>query len=84
MIPLMTLQGIEMVEVRVPREAHIVGKQVRQVLLPQGSLLSLIISDGSPRVPTPETVIRPDDILVAVTSIESEEQLRYALISPTV
>jgi trk system potassium uptake protein TrkA len=84
MIPLMTLQGIELVEVRVPREANIVGKQVRQLLLPQGSLLNLIISEGSPRVPTPETVIRPDDILVAVTNIENEESLRHALISPTV
>src|SRR5688572_14241308 len=64
MIPLMTLQGIELVEVRVPRESGIVGKQVKQLLLPQGSLLSLIISEGSPRLPMPETVIRPDDILV--------------------
>jgi trk system potassium uptake protein TrkA len=82
MIPLMTLQGIELVEVRVPREAGIVGRQVKQLLLPQGSLLSLVISDGTPRLPTPETVIRPDDILVAVTSIENEESLRNALISP--
>jgi trk system potassium uptake protein TrkA len=82
MIPLMTLQGIELVEVRVPREANIVGKQVKQLLLPQGSLLSLIISEGTPRVPTPETAIRQDDILVAVTSIENEEALRNALISP--
>jgi trk system potassium uptake protein TrkA len=82
MIPLMTLQGIELVEVRVPRDAGITGKQVKQLLLPQSSLLSLVISDGVPRVPTPETVIRPDDILVAVTNIENEEALRNALISP--
>jgi trk system potassium uptake protein TrkA len=82
MIPLMTLQGIELVEVRVPRESAIVGKQVKQLLLPQGSLLNLVISDGIPRVPTPETTIRQDDILVAVTSIENEEALRNALISP--
>src|SRR5688572_30252067 len=36
MIPLMTLQGIELVEVRVPREAYIVGKQVKQLLLQIG------------------------------------------------
>jgi trk system potassium uptake protein TrkA len=82
MIPLMTLQGIELVEVRVPRDAVIVGKQVKQILLPQGSLINLVISDGIPRVPTPDTVIRQDDILVAVTSIENEESLRNALISP--
>ena len=84
MIPLMTLQGVELVEVRVPRESNIVGKAVRQLLLPQGSLLSLIISEGAPRVPSPDTVIRPDDILVAVTSLENEEALRHALISSTV
>lgn len=83
MIPLMTLQGIELVEVRVPRDANIVGKQVKQLLLPQGSLLSLVISEGVPRVPSPDTVIHPDDILVAVTNIENEESLRHALISPT-
>lgn len=82
MIPLMTLQGIELVEVRVPREANIVGKQVKNLLLPQGSLLNLVISDGVPRVPTPDTVIRQDDVLVAVTSVENEEALRNALISP--
>ncbi len=82
MIPLMTLQGIELVEVRVPREANIVGKQVKQLLLPQGSLLNLVISDGVPRVPQPDTVIHADDILVAVTSIENEEALRNALMSP--
>lgn len=84
MIPLMTLQGIELVEVRVPRDANIVGKQVKQLLLPQGSLLNLVISEGVPRLPTAETIIHPDDILVAVTSIENEEALRHALISPTV
>ena len=85
LIPLMTLQGrgIELVEIRIPGEAFVVGRQVRQVLLPQGSLLSLVISDGVPKVPTPETVIHPDDIVVAVTDIDSEEALRHALMSPT-
>lgn len=82
LIPLMTLQGIELVEIRVPREAAVVGKQVKQLLLPQGSLLNLIISEGTPRVPVPDTVIRADDIVVAVTSIENEESLRHALMSP--
>ena len=81
LIPLMTLTGLnlEIVEVRVPQEAHIVNKQVKQLLLPQGALLCLIISEGTPRVPTPDTTIRADDILVAVTPIEAEESLRRAL-----
>jgi trk system potassium uptake protein TrkA len=81
LIPLMTLTGLdlEIVEVRVPREALIVGKQVKQLLLPQGSLLCLVISEGTPRLPIPDTVIHAEDILLAVTSIESEEALRSAL-----
>jgi Trk K+ transport system NAD-binding subunit len=85
LIPLLTLRahGLEIVEVRVPADAGIVGRSARQLLLPQGSLLVLVIdSDGSPHLPGPETVIRPDDILLAVTDIENEEGLRAALTSP--
>jgi trk system potassium uptake protein TrkA len=84
LIPLLTLGGfnLEIVEVKVPREAATVGKQVRQLLLPQGALICLVIdSQGTPRVPTPDTTIRAEDILVAVTSIEGEETLRNALTS---
>jgi trk system potassium uptake protein TrkA len=82
LIPLLTLGGLnlEIVEVKVPREASTVGKQVRQLLLPQGSLICLVIdTEGTPRLPTPETLIHADDILVAVTSIQAEESLRTAL-----
>jgi trk system potassium uptake protein TrkA len=77
----MTLTGLnlEIVEVRVPQEARVVNQQVKQVLLPQGSLLCLVISEGTPRVPMPETMIHAEDILVAVTPIEAEESLRRAL-----
>ena len=84
LIPLMTLTGLdlEIVEIRVPREAITVGKQVKQLLLPQGSLLCLVISEGTPRLPTPDTTIHADDILVAVTSLDTEESLRSALTEP--
>lgn len=84
LIPLLTLGGfnLEIVEVKVPRDAQMVGKQVRQLLLPQGALVCLIIdAQGLPRLPTPDTVIHAEDILVAVTSIEAEELLRAALTS---
>jgi len=84
LIPLLTLGGfnLEIVEVKVPREATTVGKQVRQLLLPQGALICLVIdSQGSPRVPSPDATIHADDIVVAVTSIEAEESLRNALTS---
>ncbi len=85
LIPLLTLRtrGLEIVEVRVPEDAAIVGRQIRQMLLPQGALISLVIdAEGTPRLPMPDTVIHADDIVVAVTDIETEETLRNALTAP--
>jgi trk system potassium uptake protein len=85
LIPLLTLGGfnLEVVEVKTPRDAQTVGRQVKQLLLPQGSLICLLIdSEGTPRLPAPDTTIRADDIVVAVTRIEAEEALRNALTAP--
>ena len=85
LIPLVTLRGrsLEVVEVRVPSEARIVGHRVSEALLPQGSLICLIIDpEGNPRVPAGDTAIHADDIVLAVTNVESEESLRNALTSP--
>jgi trk system potassium uptake protein TrkA len=85
LIPLVTLRGrsLEVVEVRIPSEARIVNHKVSEALLPQGSLISLIIDpEGSPKVPTGDTTIHADDIVLAVTNVESEEALRNALTSP--
>ena len=85
LIPLVTLRGrsLEVVEVRVPSEARIVGHKVSEALLPQGSLICLIIDpDGNPRVPSGDTSVHADDIVLAVTNVESEEALRNALTSP--
>lgn len=82
LIPLMTLRGsgLEIVEVKVPPDAFVVGKKIRDVLLPQQSLITLIIGeDGQPRLPTSDTLIQAGDEVVAVTMLESEEALRSAL-----
>ena len=76
-------EPIEVVEVRIPSEARIVNHKVSEALLPQGSLISLIIDpEGNPRVPSGDTTIHADDIVLAVTNVESEEALRNALTSP--
>ena len=85
LIPLVTLRGrsLEVVEVRIPGEARIVNRKVSEALLPQGSLISLIIDpEGNPKVPSGDTTIHSDDIVLAVTNVESEEALRNALTSP--
>jgi trk system potassium uptake protein TrkA len=86
LIPLLTLKGggLEIVEVKVPANAAVVGKRVRELLLPQQSLVSLVIDeDGVPRIAEAETAIRAGDEVVVVTRRENEEALRAVLTSPT-
>src|SRR3990172_9784789 len=72
--------GLEIVEVKVPATAAIVGHPVREIMLPQQSIIVLLVDPGgTPRVPTSETVIQAEDEVVAVTRTENEDALRRAL-----
>jgi len=85
LIPLLTLKGggLELVELKVPAEAGVVGKRVADILLPQQSLIILTIDEGGvPTVPAPDTTIHADDEIVAVTRVEHEDSLRTILTSP--
>jgi trk system potassium uptake protein TrkA len=81
LIPLMTLKGgLEIVEIKIPPDAQVVGRPIKGVLLPQQSLITLIVgSDGQARLPTGDTIIQAGDEIVAVTMLENEEGLRSAL-----
>ncbi len=75
--------GLEMVEVRVPPQAAVAGRRLRDILLPQQSIMVLIIEeDGSPKPPEPDTVLRPGDKVVVVTRRENEEALREVFTRP--
>ena len=72
--------GLEIVEVRIHPESTTIGKSVRQLSLPQGSKLALVIrKEGKHRVPTLNTILRAGDRIIALTTPESEEALRTAL-----
>ncbi len=74
-------KGLEMVEVRIAPGSTTVGKSVRELNLPPGSVLCLILREvGKPIVPTPDIVLHADDQIIAVTAPESEGALRTALI----
>ena len=73
-------KGQEIVEVKIPPEATTVGKSVRELSLPPGSTLALLIrKEGKHRVPTLNTILRAEDRIIAITTPESEEALRTAL-----
>ncbi len=76
-------RGLELVSLKVPAEAGVVGKELGGLLLPHGSLIPLIVGkDGAPHIPAPDTVIHAEDEIVAVTNTENEEALRTILTQP--
>ena len=73
-------KGLEIVEVKIPVESAAVGKPVKELSLPPGSVLSLIIRKArKPIVPAANTILQAEDQIIAVIPPESEEALRTAL-----
>jgi len=73
-------KGLEIVEVKISPDSTTVGKPVKELSLPPGSVLSLVIrKERKPIVPTVNTIIQAGDQIIAVTPPESEEALRTAL-----
>lgn len=66
----------EVIGIKIPTGSVVVGKPLREVGLPYGSLISLVIGvDGSTEIPTQETVLDAEDEIVAVSPLESTYQL---------
>jgi trk system potassium uptake protein TrkA len=73
-------KGLEVVEVKIPPKSPTIGKKVKELSLPERSILTLIIrQQGKPKVPTADTVLQAEDQIIAVTTPETEETLRNIL-----
>jgi trk system potassium uptake protein TrkA len=73
-------KGLEIVEIRIPPGSKTIGKPIKEVPLPEGTKLALVIPrDRKPVIPNPSTVLREGDQIIALTSLELEEELRANL-----
>ena len=73
-------KGLEIVEVRIPPGSGTIGKPVKELSLPEGSRLTLIIPrERKPHLPTSDSILREGDRIIAITTPESEEALRATL-----
>jgi len=82
LIHLLTIRdkGLEIVEVKIPPDSTTVGKTVKELPLPEGSTLSLLLrKQQKPIIPRASTILQAEDHIIAVTTPESEETLRTAL-----
>jgi len=73
-------KGLEIVQIKIPPESITVGKTIKELSLPPGSTLSLIIrKEHKPIIPKANTILQAEDQIIAVTTPESEETLRTTL-----
>lgn len=84
-VPLLPLHGsgLQIVDLHVQPDSPACGKAIRELELPQPSLISLIVRpDGTPEIPTGDTVLQPGDEIIAVTPKDAEAQLRALIATP--
>jgi trk system potassium uptake protein TrkA len=70
----------EVVGIKVPTGGTVVGMPLNEVNVPYGSLISLVIgANGHTEVPSQETVLEPEDEIIAVSPVETTELLYRTL-----
>jgi Trk K+ transport system NAD-binding subunit len=70
----------EIVDVKIPPTSAVVGKKIRDISLPQNSLIVLLIRhDERIQLPTSTTALEAGDRLIVVADRASEEGLHRAL-----
>jgi trk system potassium uptake protein len=73
-------KGLIIVDAKITADSTTIGKAIKDLVLPKESKLALIIpGQGSPHVPTPNTVLLAGDQIIAITTQDSKEALRAAL-----
>jgi trk system potassium uptake protein TrkA len=84
-VPLLPLHGsgLQIVDLHVQPDSPACGKAIHELELPQPSLISLIVRpDGTPEIPTGDTVLQSGDEVIPVTPEDAEAQLRALIATP--
>jgi len=84
LVHLLTIEEakLEVVELKVPGDSRAVGKRIKELKIPDGTLVCLVLGKHGAQLPNEETVIEADSRIVAAVKPESEEELRAALVRP--
>lgn len=77
-IPLAALKrgNIEIVDVELTTRSPVIGKRIRDLPLPPDALIVCIIRQDDAMLPHADTVLEPDDSVIALVSAQSERLLR--------
>ncbi len=70
----------ELVDITVPPDSKAVGRLMEDIILPEGSIIALVIrKDHPPFVPRNSITVEANDQIIVLTSNENEQDLRVAL-----
>jgi len=80
-IPLVHLRsiGMEIVELNALTNSPLIGRRVGDLHLPPNSTISLIMRGSETVIPTPDTVVEPDDKLIGFAPMAQEGELVQAV-----
>jgi trk system potassium uptake protein TrkA len=82
LLHLADLEGgeVQIVEAQLDADSPVIGRELRDLSLPEGSTIAVLIRDDRPQSPRSDTKLRPGDKLLAVTNTGGEAELRKLLI----
>ncbi len=82
LLHLAELEGgdVQIVEAQLDADSPVIGRELRDLSLPEGSTIAVLIRDDRPQSPRSDTKLRPGDKLLAVTNAGDEAELRNLLI----
>lgn len=73
-------RGVEIVEIKIPADSKSVGKKIKDIALPAGSVVTMIIRrDQRPQMASPDVIIQNGDQIIALTPNDTEDQLKAVL-----
>ena len=71
---------VQIVEAQLDADSPVIGRELRDLALPEGSSIAVLIRDDRAQAPRADTRLRTGDKVLAVTSAEGEAELRSLLI----
>ncbi len=74
--------GASIVDAKLPPDSPAIGLPLRDLDLPKDATISLVVRGNTAVIPRGETILQPEDDVIAVASVDSEEALRKLLIGP--
>ena len=82
LLHLAELEGgeVQIVEAQLDADSPVIGREVGDLAMPEGSTIAVLIRDDRPQSPRSDTKLRPGDKLLAVTNAGGEAELRNLLI----